>query len=272
MRSDDVDATLAGLVGLPLWSAVVGTERDPTLSVELGPERRRATRLANPELSFVKRTFEGTHALLVEGAWRVERAGRPLTSARTPGTLAEGRELPALSRATVTGARFDGVDLVLDLDDERRLRVIVLGLGARDPSWTLTTPQTIVTVTGGRLDVTTRPREKPRLAAVEDDDAPVVTAWLSRRGAEPRSPTSPDTPPADASSSRRGTATKRKPSRAAPKASKPKKAKGAARTSAAASKPAAQKPRAKRADAPSAAPKPRGGPKSTPPRGLRPVR
>lgn len=296
VRTEDVDGTLAGLIGLPLWSAAVGTERDPTLSLELGPERRRATRLANPDLSFVKRTFEGTHALLVEGAWRVERAGRPLTSARSPGSLSEGRELPALSRARVVAARLDGVDLVLDLDDDRRLRAIVLGLGAKDPSWTLTTPTTIVTVVGGRLDLTARPREKPRLAAVEDDDAPVVTAWLSRRGAEPRSAVAAAGPaagtaepaPAEAPARRapakkqkkkeagraaRGatptkarstpaSASSAKPSGTASKARAPAKAGPAPRAGAKAQGPAPSPSRAK----------PRATPKRTPPRGLRPVR
>jgi hypothetical protein len=305
VRTEDVDGTLAGLIGLPLWSAAVGTERDPTLSLELGPERRRATRLANPDLSFVKRTFEGTHALLVEGAWRVERAGRPLTSARSPGSLSEGRELPALSRARVVAARLDGVDLVLDLDDDRRLRAIVLGLGAKDPSWTLTTPTTIVTVVGGRLDLTARPREKPRLAAVEDDDAPVVTAWLSRRGAEPRSavaaagpadgtaePAPAEPAPAEAPARRapakkqkkkeagraaRGaTPTKARSTPASASSAKPSGTASKARASAKAPAKAGPAPRAgAKAQGPAPSPsraKPRATPKRTPPRGLRPVR
>jgi hypothetical protein len=300
VRTEDVDGTLAGLIGLPLWSAAVGTERDPTLSLELGPERRRATRLANPDLSFVKRTFEGTHALLVEGAWRVERAGRPLTSARSPGSLSEGRELPALSRARVVAARLDGVDLVLDLDDDRRLRAIVLGLGAKDTSWTLTTPTTIVTVVGGRLDLTARPREKPRLAAVEDDDAPVVTAWLSRRGAEPRSAVAAAGPaagtaepaPAEAPARRapakkqkkkeagraaRGaTPTKARSTPASASSAKPSGTASKARASAKAPAKAGPAPRAgAKAQGPAPSPsraKPRATPKRTPPRGLRPVR
>jgi hypothetical protein len=75
-----VRALLEGIVGLPLWSAVTGPRGNYVLSLELGEQQRRTVRLANPKLSFVKRTFEGTHSLLVECPWRVEAPDRILVS------------------------------------------------------------------------------------------------------------------------------------------------------------------------------------------------
>lgn len=72
---------LEGAVGQTLWSAVTGPRGNYVLSLELGAQQRRSMRLANPRLSFLKRTFEGSHSFLIECPWRVDAPDRVLVSA-----------------------------------------------------------------------------------------------------------------------------------------------------------------------------------------------
>lgn len=80
-RASEVGDLLKGLVGQPAWSAIIGPKGDYVLSIELGEKQRRQMRLANPRLSFLQRTYEGAHNLLIECPWRLDGPRGVVTTA-----------------------------------------------------------------------------------------------------------------------------------------------------------------------------------------------
>lgn len=72
MTAADDLGRLEELVGRECWSAKAGLDREWLVVLDLGDKVRRSLRLANPTLSFEQRTFEGSHAVVVEGVWRVD--------------------------------------------------------------------------------------------------------------------------------------------------------------------------------------------------------
>lgn len=63
---------LSRLEGARCFSTLVGEGDDYALVLHLGERQRRSLRLANPHLSFLQRTYEGSMGFLVECPWRVE--------------------------------------------------------------------------------------------------------------------------------------------------------------------------------------------------------
>ena len=63
-----------------LWAALVGGPGDYMLSLHLGAQERRSARLANPRLSFLQRTYEGSIGFLIECPWRLDGPDGSLAS------------------------------------------------------------------------------------------------------------------------------------------------------------------------------------------------
>jgi len=148
----------------PVWSAVVGPLGQYALSLELGEQQRRPVRLANPRLSFVKRTFEGAFGLLVECPWRIDAEHGVVASAFDvfdPDEAVVG-EHAAFDGATVRRVHLDvrTGDLMLALSNDLTLRCLVLETQKRSPeriNWSLSTPDVVLTAgPSGRLVVRSR--------------------------------------------------------------------------------------------------------------------
>jgi len=58
--------------GEAVWSAIAGPKGDYVLSLQLGERQIRSARLANPRLSFLQRTYEGSVGFLIECPWRLD--------------------------------------------------------------------------------------------------------------------------------------------------------------------------------------------------------
>lgn len=71
-RIAELEDALADLVAKRCFSAISGAGVEFAFILHLGDRQRRSLRLANPRLSFLQRTFEGSHTLLVECTWRVD--------------------------------------------------------------------------------------------------------------------------------------------------------------------------------------------------------
>jgi len=76
----EAEALVARLEGERCWSVITAGGDDYSFVLDLGERRRRSLRLANPRLSFVQRTFEGSLGLLVECPWRLEMETGPLAA------------------------------------------------------------------------------------------------------------------------------------------------------------------------------------------------
>jgi len=75
-----IRSLLDGVVGQTLWSAITPARGDYVASLDLGEQRRRSMRLANPRLSFLQRTYEGAFSFLIECPWRLEGPDGVITS------------------------------------------------------------------------------------------------------------------------------------------------------------------------------------------------
>lgn len=187
---------VASLVGLPVWSAVVGPAGQYVLSLEIGAQSRRPVRLANPRLSFVKRTFEGTHALLVECPWRLENDSGIVASAYEAFESAEDGavvgEHPGFTDETIEKSYLDERtgDLTLVLSEGLIFRAIVLETRRRAPertNWTLTSPDKVLSSgPGGRLLVRSRAEAegafKRMIRALEGGEDDLVKRLAKNRG------------------------------------------------------------------------------------------
>lgn len=160
----DPQVIAQGLRGLPVWSAVVGPLGQYALSLELGAQSRRPVRLANPRLSFVKRTFEGAYALLVECPWRIDGADGVVASAFDIFDPDEGiiGEHAAFDGAHVEEVHLDTKtgDLSLALGNGLTLRCLILETQKKSPeriNWSMSTPELVLTAgPSGRLTVRSR--------------------------------------------------------------------------------------------------------------------
>lgn len=190
----DFEAIVQGLRGLPVWSAVVGPLGQYALSLELGEQKRRPVRLANPRLSFVKRTFEGTHALLVECPWRIEAERGVVASAFdafSPDEAIVG-EHAAFEGAQVREVHLDlrTGDLTLDLSTDLTLRCVVLETQRKSPeriNWSMSTPDVVLTAgPSGRLSVRSRAEAegafRRMIRALDGADDDMVARFARSRG------------------------------------------------------------------------------------------
>ena len=147
---------LSTFVGQPCWSAIAGDADDYALVLDLGEKHRRSLRLANPDLSFLQRTYEGSHSLLVECPWRIDGPDR-VAATCFDARREEGRgALDALDqigkRAVVAvRARAPGYDLAIDFEDGWALRTLAIEVDDRSGrnNWQCWTPRGSATVRPG---------------------------------------------------------------------------------------------------------------------------
>ncbi|MBX2813519.1 MAG: hypothetical protein KTR25_17005 [Myxococcales bacterium] len=129
VETDDL-ARVHELVGQRCWSAAAGSGQEWLVVLDLGERLRRQLRLANRSLSFQQRTYEGSHAVIVEGAWRLERENEVVVTcldARSPTDRIQVglKELEGRSVMAVE-VQAPAHDLVLRFDQGVTLRVFVL--------------------------------------------------------------------------------------------------------------------------------------------------
>ena len=168
-KRDRILSVVGGVVGQPLWSAIGGPRGDYVLALELGPQRRRSMRLANPRLTFLQRTFEGDYSFLIECPWRLEDEDGVVTSClsmlgrRDPPTTDEFGEL--YDREVVrVDARPPAWDLDIELSGGMVLRCFSAEVNNRSPrnNWAYWSPSGLITV-GPKGEI----KEQTRAAAEE---------------------------------------------------------------------------------------------------------
>jgi hypothetical protein len=183
-------AFLEQLVGQRCWSAL-GGGRGWALSLELGGRRRRSLRLSNPGLSFLQRTHEGTHGLLLLCPWRLDGPDGFVTSGLDPSGPGGGLDAGLgrlLDRAVEAVALGPGrADLEVRFEGGLALRALAVLADPRrgGEDWACFTP-------GGRLEA----RARGALAVVPAPVAPapppapgeddLVDTWRARWRAEGR--------------------------------------------------------------------------------------
>ncbi|MEO1335146.1 MAG: hypothetical protein AAFV29_05865, partial [Myxococcota bacterium] len=133
----------------PCWSAIVGSEADFPFVLHFGEQLRRSLRLANPRLSFLQRTHEGSISLLVECAWRIDSPDRVIASCWD--TFEARRDaLDCLVDQNVKSmtASAPGYDLVLEMEDGHTLRCLSVetDLDRGRDNWHLYTPQALLRI------------------------------------------------------------------------------------------------------------------------------
>lgn len=194
MTADDLDR-LDELVGEACWSAKAGLDREWLVVLDLGDKVRRSLRLANPTLSFEQRTFEGSHAVVVEGTWRLDGPNGVIVScldSRYPTDRLDAG-LAELVGRKVESAKAEGPahDLEVRFEGGYVLRAFVLeplpqppvpvGEGGRPPKpppppracWTAWTPEGTVKVGphgklgDPRAPVPDPPSDRPKLELVD---------------------------------------------------------------------------------------------------------
>lgn len=193
------DISLLGdLVGQSCWSAAAGLDREWLVVLDIGERMRRSLRLANPALSFVQRTYEGSHAVVVEGCWRIDGPNQVVVSCldvRTPtDRLQAGLDELKGRPVTAIEAAPPAHDLAVHFEGGFCLRAFVLEPlpppavsvpeGDRPPappplpkaSWTVFTPRgTVRAGPHGRLGdprvppTTPKGDDGPRLSLVDEE-------------------------------------------------------------------------------------------------------
>src|SRR5688572_33495201 len=68
----ELEGVLSDLIGCRCFSAISGSGVEFAFALHLGEKQRRHLRLANQRLSFLQRTYEGSHTLVVECTWRID--------------------------------------------------------------------------------------------------------------------------------------------------------------------------------------------------------
>lgn len=180
----ELESILETLVSQPCWNAIAGRGPDYTLSLDLGSKERRSLRLANPTMSFLQRTYEGSHSVLVECPWRIDG---PTAVEATCFDLADDedvakRALDQLAKRKVVAATANapGRDLVIEFEDGWALRTLAIEVDPKSErnNWQCWTPVGSITVGPRSRVVVATPKEaeeafeRLRLAPFEgfDDD------------------------------------------------------------------------------------------------------
>lgn len=198
MRADDL-TLLDDLKDQVCWSAAAGLDREWLVVLDLGEKVRRSLRLANPTLSFEQRTYEGSHAVVVEGSWRVDGPDEVIVScldSRHPTDRLNAGLAELVGKRLISAvAEPPAHDLVLTFEGGLVLRAFVLEAlpaparsvpeGARSPAppppprtaWSAWTPTGMLKVgVHGRLGELGPSGEppphpgRPHLAVVDEDD------------------------------------------------------------------------------------------------------
>lgn len=152
MNDAELDKLIGSLVGQPCWSAVAGDADDYALVLDLGEQQRRSLRLANPNLTFLQRTYEGSHSLLVECPWRVDApfgvAVSCFDARRTDGRAKDALDQLAKRNVVAVEAEWPGYDLVVRFEDGWSLRAFAIETDDKSgrKNWHCWTPDGLVVV------------------------------------------------------------------------------------------------------------------------------
>jgi len=121
---------LSQLVGAECFSSIVGEAEDYAVVLHIGERQRRSLRLANPRLSFLQRTYEGSMGFLVECPWRIEHPDGVAATCFDPRGEAQAgtQAVEALVGQTVQHVEVldPGYDLVLRMSQGWVLRAFCL--------------------------------------------------------------------------------------------------------------------------------------------------
>lgn len=180
--ADRLDALVADLIGRRCFAAIGGRDVEFAFILHIGEQEKRSLRLSNPRLSFLERTFEGSHTLLVECTWRIDGpegvCASCLDAAKPVGprddALAELVDR-AIERVSVEAPGFD---LALAFEGGYTLRVFASEVDekAKRSNWIYAYP-------GGRAICGPRSRvwiEAPPPPPPVEGDEDVVSEWKGR--------------------------------------------------------------------------------------------
>ena len=192
--SPRVEALLAPLVGQPCLGVLHSARPDWAFVLDLGARRRRTLRLANPRLSFLQRTHEGSHGLVVETTWRLQSADEVLAScfdeppAQDPAGPAPS-PLERLVDRRVERAEAQGPGWDLRLSFEGGLELVVFSTETHDRTrrgnWSAWSPAGLVSVEAwSRVVCRTLEEVKGEADREAEKDVPVdedvVELWRQR--------------------------------------------------------------------------------------------
>ena len=167
--------------GEQCWSVIVGSDADFPFVLHLGEKLRRSLRLANPRLSFLQRTYEGSISLLVECAWRLDGPDRVIASCWDPPEVRrEALENVVDQAVTVVRAEPPGYDLQVAFESGYALRCLSVETDVERPrdNWHLYTPEALLRVgPRGRPEIRTTEEAKVafrrlRLSVMGESDEP----------------------------------------------------------------------------------------------------
>jgi hypothetical protein len=221
-RPEDVRALAAEAVGKDCWSVLVSESGDDVLVLDLGEKQRRSLRLANPNLSFVQRTYEGEYSFLVECPWRLDGnegvVATSLDDDRAHGVRA--RKLKVIEGRRLAGVSVEhtGYDLTLAFDGGYFLRCFAALAAKKSTNWSFSSPDVRVAIFPfGRADIESRRTLEKRLhalkRAIRGDEGDVVATFLRARGLEKVDDDAVDREPAPLIPMRKASAEVKKPAK-----------------------------------------------------------
>ncbi len=172
---------LEALNGQTCLSVISDAGDEYTIVVHLGEKQARSLRLANPRLSFLKRTFEGSHSVLIECPWRLQDESAVLTSSFDEGERRQ-EALSKIEGQTIESATASGVaqDLALSFSSGLSLhafcaevRLSKIGDAPVRGNWSAHWP-------GGSVEVGPRGILTPSPQPPKDEGAELITTWTDR--------------------------------------------------------------------------------------------
>ena len=185
----ELEGVLSDLIGCRCFSAITGSGVEFAFALHLGEKQRRHLRLANQRLSFLQRTYEGSHTLVVECTWRIDGPTGVIASCFDRAKPAGPRDsaLEDLVDRNVVGVELirPGLDLMLRFEGDFVLRLFAteVDVGGKRNNWTYSCP--FATATVGPKSIVTLETASERLAALAHlaslpPDEDVVEDWLAK--------------------------------------------------------------------------------------------
>lgn len=185
----ELEAALADLPGKRCFSAISGDGVEFAFILHLGERQRRSLRLANPRLSFLQRTFEGSHTLLVECTWRVDGPEGVVASCLDEAKPAGPRDAALEELTDRIVERVDvaapGLDLTVRFEGGYSLLCFCTEVDERHDrsNWTYAWPGGLATV-GPRsrllLETTAEREAKLKRLAEPPPEEEIVETWKHR--------------------------------------------------------------------------------------------
>ena len=185
----ELEDALHDLIGCRCFSAISGSGVEFAFALHLGEKQRRLLRLANQRLSFLQRTYEGSHTLTVECTWRIDGPNGVIASCFDRAKPAGLRDvaLEDLVDRSVEGVELvrPGLDLHLRFEGGMVLRLFATEVDGKSKrnNWTYSCPFATATV-GPRSQLTMQTAAE-RLAALAHlaslpPEEEVVEDWLAK--------------------------------------------------------------------------------------------